>query len=62
MTDRKKPRGEMLMDIGAQAVKVECARKHEAGSVPRLKGITDHESAKLWELCREYIDTQRLEP
>ncbi len=50
MTDRKKPRGEMLMDIGAQAVKVE-RRKWRA-----------EDRQKLREMCRRYLETQELEP
>ena len=55
MTDRKKPRGEMLMDIGAQAVKV------ERGRYDVYAATQDHQN-KLSTMCERYIKTQKLEP
>ena len=54
MTDRTKPRGEMLMDIGAQAVKAERARSAKL----YLRMVEHQDTAQ--ELCREYIETQKL--
>ena len=59
MTDRKKPRGEMLMDIGAQAVAVERLRFPAPGV---SYGLRKGEKDRLRRMCVRYLATQQLEP